>query len=115
MAIYGKTELIKRVVPAFAKGNFRQAVRDLVDSLFHILGHKTATVYSEIPTGDCDGVNKQFELEFTPNGSVALTLYPAVRLHPNDFTIEEKTITLAAETNAPVGADGECLLADYQH
>lgn len=113
MAIYGKSELIKRMSHAFVQGHFRQAVKDLVDSLFHILGQKTVKVYNEIPAGTVNGTNKIFTLEFLPLGDVALTLYPAIRLHPNDFTIDEKIITLAAGTIAPV--DNECLIADYEH
>ncbi|WP_346856586.1 hypothetical protein [uncultured Draconibacterium sp.] len=65
---------------------------------------------NEIPTGVINGANKIFELANVPVGGVQLFLYPVTILHPNDYTLVGKTITLAA---APVG--DEQILANYPY
>lgn len=44
--IYGKSELIDRVMKSFKNGHFRQAVKDLVDSIFHFIS-QTQTRHTE--------------------------------------------------------------------
>lgn len=68
---------------------------------------------NEIPAGVINGVNKTFELANTPAGGVQLFVYPFTILHPDDFTLNGTTITLAANAVAP--ADDEQLLASYPY
>lgn len=100
--------ITKRGLKKLFKGDHRMSL--LID---YISRQRATSVRNEVPAGVVDGSNKTFTLEHTPRGDVGLFLYPGIILHPDDFTMDGKTITLAAHVDAPV--DEECLLANYEY
>jgi len=101
----------KRNLKRMFNGDHRMSL--LIDMLEPQQRGEITWAIGEIPTGVIDGANKTFHLANEPIGGVMLFVYPFSILHPNDFTLNGTTITLAANAVAP--ADDEQLLASYPY
>ena len=75
-------------------------------------------VYSETPTGTCDGTNATFTLANTPTTGTLRLFKNGVRLAAGagaDYTLSAATITFAAGSKPCQNGASDVVLADYNH